>query len=245
MIASFRSPRSTRFPRCIARQARNPRLLAFVFAALPWLVTGCGSSRQPSVVNMPLQPPTVAQPYTINTQGAIFQPGTALALYETPRAQHVGDVLTIRLSESWSGNDSADTELSRASSISAEAADKSTGAAARLARLFNIGSADTTFTGKGTTKNSMGMDGTLAVSVIGTTAGGNLVVAGEKVIAMAGNQERLRLSGIVNPKDIEAGNYVASNKVANAHIEQAGVGSLTDSTTVGWLQHLFLSVLTF
>ncbi len=89
MIASFRSPRSTRFPRRIARQARNPRLLAFVFAALPWLVTGCGSSRQPSVVNMPLQPPTVAQPYTINTQGAIFQPGTALALYETPRAQHV------------------------------------------------------------------------------------------------------------------------------------------------------------
>ena len=52
-------------------------------------------------------------------------------------------------------------------------------------------------------------------------------------------------SGIVNPKDIEAGNYVASSKVANARIEQAGVGMVSDSTTMGWLQRMFLSVLTF
>jgi flagellar L-ring protein precursor FlgH len=71
------------------------------------------------------------------------------------------------------------------------------------------------------------------------------MVAGEKLIAMNGNHDRLRLSGIVNPKDIEAGNYVSSSKVANARIEQAGRGIVSDSTTVGWLQRMFLSVLTF
>jgi flagellar L-ring protein precursor FlgH len=71
------------------------------------------------------------------------------------------------------------------------------------------------------------------------------VVSGEKVISMGGNRDRLRLSGIVNPKDIEAGNYVASSKVANARIEQAGQGMLADSTTLGWLQRMFMSVLTF
>jgi len=38
---------------------------------------------------------------------------------------------------------------------------------------------------------------------------------------------------------------VSSSKVANARIEQAGRGIVSDSTTVGWLQRMFLSVLTF
>ncbi|MDR5759581.1 flagellar basal body L-ring protein FlgH [Caballeronia sp. LZ035] len=206
-------------------------------------LSACSSSR--SIVEMPTYAPAVAQPVNVNTLGAIYQAGNAVSLYETSRAQRVGDVLTIRLSESYSGSNTADASASRASSISATAADQSTGAAARLARLFNVGSADTSFKGNGSTSNLSAMSGTLAVSVIGTLPGGNLVVAGDKIIAMSGNQDQMRFSGIVNPKDIEAGNYVASNKVANARIEQAGVGMLADSTTMGWLQHLFMSVLTF
>jgi flagellar L-ring protein FlgH len=216
-----------------------------LMACATLLLAACTSSNSHSIVEMPTFAPTISPPVNVNTQGAIFQAGSAYSLYETPRAQRVGDVLTIRLSESYQGSNSADAKASRASTISAEAADKSTGAAARLARLFNIGSASTTFKGSGSTANVSAMSGTLAVSVIGTMAGGNLVVAGDKVIAMDGNQDRMRFSGIVNPKDIEAGNYVASNKVANARIEQAGVGMLADSTTMGWLQRLFMSVLTF
>jgi flagellar L-ring protein FlgH len=206
-------------------------------------LAACSSSR--SIVEMPTYAPAVAQPVNVNTLGAIYQAGSSVSLYETSRAQRVGDVLTIRLAESYSGSNSADASASRASSISAAAADQSTGAAARLARLFNVGTADTTFKGDGGTTNVSAMTGTLAVSIIGTLPGGNLIVAGDKVIAMDGNQDRLRFSGIVNPRDIEAGNYVASNKVANARIEQAGVGMLADSTTMGWLQRLFMSVLTF
>jgi flagellar L-ring protein precursor FlgH len=222
----------------------NRRTRIFVLCA-SLAASACTSSPPRSIVEMPTFAPAVAQPVNVNTQGAIFQASSSLSLYETPRAQRVGDVLTIRLSENYEGSSSADAAASRASSISAEAADKSTGAAARLARLFNIGSANTTFKGEGNTKNVSAMNGTLAVSVIGTLPSGNLIVAGDKVIAMSGNNDRLRLSGIVNPKDIEAGNYVPSNKVANARIEQAGVGMLADSTTMGWLQRLFLSVLTF
>jgi flagellar L-ring protein FlgH len=216
-----------------------------LMACATLVLAACTSSSSRSIVEMPTFAPTVSPPINVNTQGAIFQAGSAYSLYETPRAQRVGDVLTIRLSESYQGSNSADAKASRASTISAEAADKSTGAAARLARLFNIGSASTTFKGSGSTANVSAMSGTLAVSVIGTMSGGNLMVAGDKVIAMDGNQDRMRFSGIVNPKDIEAGNYVASNKVANARIEQAGVGMLADSTTMGWLQRLFMSVLTF
>jgi flagellar L-ring protein precursor FlgH len=225
------------------------KLASLPCAAFALALAACSSpgssAGSRSIVDMPTYAPTVAQPVNVNTLGAIYQAGASGSLYETSRAQKVGDVLTIRLAESYQGSNSADAKASRASSISAEAADKSSSAAARLARLFNVGSADTSFKGNGSTSNLSAMSGTLAVSVIGTLPGGNLVVAGDKIIAMSGNQDRLRFSGIVNPKDIEAGNYVASSKVANARIEQAGVGMLADSTTMGWLQRLFMSVLTF
>jgi flagellar L-ring protein precursor FlgH len=205
-------------------------------------LAGCAGD-QNSIVDMPtFAPVVVASPLNMETGGSIFQGGNTLAFYETPRAQHVGDVLTIRLAESYSANNSGDASADRASDITAEAADKSTNAAAKLAKLFNVGS---TFKGKGAVSNTTGMTGTLAVSVIATLPTGNLVVAGDKIIAMNSNRDRLRLSGIVNPKDIEVGNYVSSSKVANARIEQAGVGMLADATTLGWLQRMFLSVLTF
>ncbi|WP_144110106.1 flagellar basal body L-ring protein FlgH [Paraburkholderia sp. BCC1886] len=209
-------------------------------------LAGLAACAQPkSIVETPMAPPLASAALNVNTQGAIYQAGAPLLLYETPHAQHIGDVLTIVLSESYNANNTATTAASRSSAITATAADNTTSAAARLARLFNIGSAATTYSGKGALTDATGMTGTLAVTVIDTMSTGNLVVSGEKVIAMSGNTDRLRLSGIVNPKDIESGNYVESSKVANARIEQTGVGVVTDSTTLGWLQRMFMSVLTF
>jgi flagellar L-ring protein FlgH len=217
--------------------------LTVALGATLWLAA-CASHSN-SIVDTPMSPPLASTPLNVNTQGAIYQAGQTLLLYETPRAQHIGDVLTIVLSESYNGNNSATAAASRSSSITADAADHSTNAAARLAKLFNIGSAATTYAGQGSMTDTNAMTGTLAVTVIGTMPTGNLVVSGEKVISQSGNRDRLRLSGIVNPKDIESGNYVESSKVANARIEQAGVGMVSDSTTMGWLQRMFMSVLTF
>ena len=217
--------------------------LTVALGATFWLAA-C-ASHSDSIVDTPMSPPLASTSLNVNTQGAIYQAGSTLLLYETPRAQRIGDVLTIVLSESYNGNNSATAAASRSSSITAAAADQSTNAAARLAKLFNIGSAATTYAGQGNITDTNAMTGTLAVTVIGTMPTGNLVVSGEKVISQSGNRDLLRLSGIVNPKDIESGNYVESSKVANARIEQAGVGMVSDSTTMGWLQRMFMSVLTF
>lgn len=218
------------------------RFIASLIAAAG--LAGCVGGRD-SIVDVPTTPPLASAPINVNTMGAIYQAGAPLLLYETPRAQRIGDVLTIRLAESYSSNDSTDSLAKRSAAMTAQAADGANKAAQRLAKLFNIGSSSADFSAKGTIVDARVMNGTLAVTVIGTTANGNFVIAGEKVIALKGNRERLRLSGIINPKDIEAGNYVESNKVANARIEEAGFGSLADSTTMGWLQRMFLSVMVF
>ena len=85
-------------------------------------LAACGSSQPPSIVETPMSPPIASAPLNVNTQGAIYQAGAPLLLYETPRAQHIGDVLTIRLSESYSGNNSSTAAASRSSSITATAA---------------------------------------------------------------------------------------------------------------------------
>lgn len=216
---------------------------ASLAAALAAALSGCSAPE--SIVNTPMTPPLAEPPLNISTSGAIYQAGNAISLYETPRAQRIGDVLTIRLSEAYSGANNASAAAKRESAITAAAADQSTGAAARLARLFNVGSASTTFNGSGSRSLTSDMSGTLAVTVISKTPTGNLVVSGEKIIAMSGENQRLRLSGIVNPNDVESDNYVDSGKIANARIEQVGHGLLNDATTVGWLQRMFLSVLTF
>jgi flagellar L-ring protein precursor FlgH len=207
------------------------------------LSSGCANTH--SIVDTPMYPPVSAAPINIDTQGSIYQQRTAMALFETPRAQHVGDVLTIQLSENYSGANSATAKASRNSSITATAATQSTNTAARLAKLFNVGTAATSFDGSGSLTDTDAVTGTLAVTVIDVMPSGNLLVSGEKVIASGGNRDRLRLSGVVNPKDIQAGNYVSSTKVANARIEQAGSGMLADATTLGWLQRMFMSALTF
>jgi flagellar L-ring protein precursor FlgH len=111
----------------------------------------CLAQREPpaeSVVDTPMATPLASAPLNVNTQGAIYQAGTPLLRYETPRAQHIGDVLTTRLAESYNDNNSATAAASRSSSITADAADHSTNAAARLARLFNIGSASAEYKGQ-------------------------------------------------------------------------------------------------
>ena len=70
------------------------------FATLPCsafalALAACSSSGSHSIVEMPTYAPAVAQPVNVNTLGAIYQAGSSVSLYETSRAQKVGDVLTI------------------------------------------------------------------------------------------------------------------------------------------------------
>jgi len=48
---------------------------------------------------------------------------------------------------------------------------------------------------------------------------GNLVVSGEKQVALDKGTEFIRFSGVVNPDTISLGNTVPSTKVADARIE--------------------------
>src|SRR5439155_6891913 len=82
------------------------------------------------------------------------------------------------------------------------------------------------FNGKGESSANNDFTGTIAVSVLDVLSNGNLVVAGEKQIALPQGTEKIRLSGVVNPTTIGAANMVQSAQIADARIEYSGDGYL-------------------
>lgn len=183
-------------------------------------------------------PPAPPPPAT----GGIFHAASFRPLFEDVRARSVGDTLTVELVERTSASRKASSSTNREGSASLSIGDIMHLPLKRLAGTRFSGDSGSKFDGKGETASDMLLSGTLTVTVVEVLANGNLAVAGEKHLGVNRNVERLRLSGVVNPATILAGNTVASTQVADARIEVAGAGVLNETQTMGWLQRFFLSV---
>jgi flagellar L-ring protein precursor FlgH len=70
---------------------------------------------------------------------------------------------------------------------------------------------------------------------------GNLVVAGERSIALNGGISTMRFSGIVDPMDLNDSNIVASSDVVNARLEVVAQGDASESSKRTWLQRVMNS----
>ena len=218
-----------------------------VVLLVPVLLLACA---QPSVITQPTtvrpQPQLIAQA----NNGAIFQPNTARFLFEEPSARHVGDIVEITIEETLSASNKADTSANRSSSLEYQTTGNLPGIPHQLERFItrdaSVGYNSTnSHDGKGSTSASNTFRGSITVTVIDVLPNGNLVVGGEKQVNVNGEISDLRLTGVVNPRDIKAGNTVASNRVADARIEQQSEGNKRRFVEPGWLSKFFLSVLPF
>ena len=178
-------------------------------------------------------------------QGAIFQAGYGLALYEDIRAHQVGDILTIVLSENTNASKKASTSTSKDSSISLPNP-------TLFGNPFRINSKENTslavsaenanaFDGEGDSALSNSLSGNVTVTVAEVLPNGNLIVQGQKRMTINQGEEFVRFSGIVRPADINPDNTVLSGKVANARIAYVGEGMLADANSQGWLGRFFSS----
>ena len=86
--------------------------------------------------------------------------------------------------------------------------------------------------------------GTIAVTVTEVLSNGNLIVAGEKQVAMNKGIEFIRFSGMVNPDSISA-NTVSSTQVADARVEYRTNTRLDRAEMNSMLARFFQSVLPF
>ncbi|KPC54835.1 flagellar basal body L-ring protein FlgH [Amantichitinum ursilacus] len=210
-------------------------------------LAGCAAPQQ-SMITIPTHARAPVEQPAYENQGSIFQAASAQMLFEESVASHVGDTLTITIAETLTGSNKSNTSASKSGTVGFKGPGSTANMGGLIKTLFDLNVTSTgndTFTGKGSTDNANSMTGTLTVTVIDVLANGNLEVAGDKRIALNGDVNTLRFSGIVKKRDIRAGNSIPSNKVADVRLEQVGHGVVADANTVGWLQQTFMSVLGF
>lgn len=191
----------------------------------------------------PVQPADLRPPPQSN--GAIYQAGYDMRLFEDHAARRVGDILTIKLKEATSAKKKADSSESKQTNVSVKAP---TLFGVAAATVFGHSpeteiDASRTFQGQGDAQQSNSLTGDISVTVVEVLPNGNLKVRGEKRVALTDGDEFVRVSGIVRPIDIDTSNSLSSSKLADATIMYTGEGALADSAKVGWIGRILLSPL--
>lgn len=226
----------------------SPRILPVV--ALVSL-SGCAAiySTPPTAVHQPMTArpaPPMQEPVP---NGAIFQTaqraGHVRPLFEDRRARYVGDTLTINLVERNTAQKASNASASRDSSLSGGITSLSRVPLTGLAGLNVEAGADSSFTGSGASAANNAFNGTITVTVIEVLPNGNLLVSGEKQVAINQGDEFIRFSGVINPETVTAANTVQSTQVADARIEYKGSGYIDETQRMGWLQRFFVALLPF
>lgn len=209
-----------------------------VTASVLVALAGCVSKpREPDYsATLPEPAPTAAQ-----ANGAIYQEGHDVALFENSVARRVGDTLTIRLNERTNASKSSTTSTSKATNIDmpgpiiAGRPVTVNGTEILSASVDN----KSQFDGEGASTQSNRLEGDLSVTVAERLSNGNLLVRGQKWISINQGQEYVRIQGIVRPIDIDPDNSISSLKVADAMIAYGGKGALANANSPGLLARFF------
>jgi flagellar L-ring protein FlgH len=215
--------------------------------ALALLCAGCALPPPAPIVHQPLtvRPPDAAR-RGAPADGAIYRSdGMQKPLFEDVRARNVGDTLLIVINESTSAGKKGSSSIDRSADVGAEIGPMSKVPGKSFQNLSVSASSSNSFDGSGATANSNTFAGTITVTVIEVLANGNLLVSGEKQIAISEGTEYIRFSGVVNPRAITATNTVSSTQVADARIEYKANGTLNEAQRMGWLARFFMSILPF
>ncbi len=219
-------------------------LRRLVLALLPLLLSACAFMYPTVDIAGPTSAVAQPTPAVPPTNGAIFQAVAYRPLFEDHRARLVGDTLVVQIVEKINASQKSTSSIDKSSDLSGSiTALPGVNATKILGRAAVGATAGNTFGGKGATENTNDFSGTITVTVRQVLPNGHLLIAGEKQIGVNANVDVLRFSGQVDPRAIQPGNSVPSAQIANVRLEHRGRGAQADAQAVGWLQRVFLSVM--
>lgn len=154
-------------------------------------------------------------------------------------ARNVGDLITVVIEESASIQNSEETKTDRTGSLNAAITNFDIAPNA-FNTLPAIGvTSSQQFDGKGDLNRENRFQTRVQVQVYDKLPNGNLLVVGRRTIRVDDEQKTIEIRGLVRPIDIEPGNTVKSEQVANAEISYVGDGVLTRTTTRGFIARFF------
>ncbi len=163
------------------------------------------------------------------------------SLYSDDVARRIGDILTVKITEDSKVDNKAKRDLKKET-------DKSTtfngelGIDHILPSIPGFTMAATSsneLKGKADYKDERSFVDRVSVVVVDILPNGNLVIMGMRDRNIAGDIQKIELSGIVRPSDIEFDNSVKSEQIANFRVITKNSGVAEPYNRQGWLGRLF------
>lgn len=218
------------------------RLNQFGLVGMLLAMVGCGTAPS-TIVQHPTTARPQAQPVAVASNGTIYQAAAYRPLFEDRRARHVGDTLTITINEKTKASKAASSKGEKTGEAESSIG-KITGIPLKMLQGLGVtAESSNSYDDKSEINSGNNFTGNVTVTVVEVLSNGNLVVAGEKQIALDKGTEFIRLSGVVQPDTILAGNTVPSSKVADARFEYRTSANFDSAEMMSWLGRFFLSVL--
>lgn len=167
-----------------------------------------------------------------HAQESLVDPAGYRGLAADQRAARVGDIITVLVLEATRARSQAATDASSELAMGASLHTPSTDFDADLGlRGRNGAGAQTTRVGELRTQ--------MSAQVVSVDPNGLLHIEGTQALTVNGEQQTIRLRGVVRPEDIDSGNTVFSTRIAQAEIELAGAGVVSASQRQSVIYRLF------
>ena len=249
---------------------RTQYLIRFtVFIVLLAGLAGCAATKQtlpPVVEKMPLIPTMQIKEAPLpqaEFNGSLYTAGSSFDnFFIDTKARQVGDIVTVKISESSKATNSADTKTGRTSSLEAgidtlfgtedwyedEVLPRINRNLPRPNPFGNPsvkGSMSSDFDGSGSTSRSGDLSAFITCRVTQVLPNGNLHVVGSREVLVNHETQMIILSGVIRPRDINDDNVILSTFVSDAKIAYSGSGIVNDRQRPGWLANLLNSVWPF
>ena len=157
--------------------------------------------------------------------------------YADDKANQIGDVLTIVISESHKTDTKTKRSLERDSEreISFDSKDFMVGSIHPIPDVTVKTGSNKKLDGKSDYKDERTIEDRISVIVQDIHPNGNLVVIGSRTRDINGDKQVIQVSGIVRPSDISFGNSIRSEQVANFQLVAISEGVSADYNNPGWL----------
>jgi flagellar L-ring protein precursor FlgH len=220
-------------------------------------LSGCATAPEPlahtpefaPVIPVALEKPRMAT-------GAIYNGRHSDNFFGRSRNYRVGDLITVMLDESTRAGREQKGSVSR----DAENNVVPSGLVSKIMRLpdkllgnkfdgalngVNLNKSTIKSDGVGTAGQSASLSGAVSVTVVEVLSNGNLMVRGEKQLALTEGAEIIQVSGIIRPDDVSPNNMVQSRRLANAQISYRGTGDMAAVAKTGWGTKALLKVWPF
>jgi flagellar L-ring protein FlgH len=162
----------------------------------------------------------------------LYSETTFRPLASDKRAHLPGDVLTVMIYENSSAVTSADTSLQRKNDVGVQ------GGVDQRTHGVNM-AANNTFDGGGTVQRAGKLLAQMSVTVVAVVPNGDLQVAGEQLLEINSDRQKIRVEGRVRPLDVSDTNTVLSYRLADAKISYLGDGDLASRQRPGIWSRLF------